>query len=115
MVALVTAAVSVVAVVVDDGCLVTIVVLIVDKLAVCGTLKIVFLTVSLLTVALLTMAGGLASLSESDRSELLKLLLPLPSVFLATITVGVATGCCCFTIGSGILTSKEDGVEVTGV
>ena len=71
----------------------------------------VFLTDSILVAVV--MVGGLAvSLSESDRSELLKLLLPLPRVFFATTAVGVATACCCFTSGNGILTSREDGVDV---
>ena len=66
-------------------------------------------------VLLAVTGGGLVSLSESDRSELLRLLLPLPSVFFATVLVGVAAGCCCFTNGSGILTSRDDGADITGV
>ena len=80
----------------------------------------VFLTESPVAVVVLApaTAGGLVSLSESEISELLKLLLPLPSVFFATVAVGVAPTaccCCCFTNGNGILTTREDGVVASGV
>ena len=102
--------------VIVDGCLVTIVVLTLDKLVLWGTLNMVFLIDST-TVVVAVVAGLAVSLSESERSELLKLLLPLPSVFFATVVVGVAAACCCccFSNGKGILITRESGAGVIGV
>ena len=123
MVALVTVVSTVVA---TGSCLVTTFTVLLGA-ALCGTLKIVVFTSSMALAGLTVVVVGVIvtsfacpSLSESLKSsELLRLLLPLPSVFLTTVAVGVtataAAVCCCFTNGNGILIINEDGDGLTVV
>lgn len=122
MVALVTVVSTVVA---TGICLVTTFTVLLGAVL-CGTLKIVVFTSSMALAGLTVVVVGVIvtsfacpSLSESLKSsELLRLLLPLPSVFLTTVAVGVtatAAVCCCFTNGKGILIINEDGDGLTVV